>query len=403
MPLKSDEIILPGDIKEIFVYDSREPKKKDLAYRIDKKKKKIIFFPNRDIFVTKNIIIEGFSSLPNDFSLLGYIKSGATYYLNKVLSEKNVSKVTIKRKGKNTFRKYKDGYHVTLDYSSFSYLNTKLSSIKRESSYERSQFASEFFHETFPRRYKKPIITHQRQIARVVGNLDQKIIPHLEVNDVNIIIDFFEGILKSKYKSEVYRRKLFSIAKMKVDDIALDNIISELNKMIKRNDLENKWCEFLKKYLFLLDSRYVESIPKLNLVLAGSREVDFGLIDSQEYLDIFEVKRPGTRLLSNKTDRGNYYWHGDAIKAIVQAEKYYYNAEGKKDALTHDIKREIHREVKVTRPRVIILMGSTTQLDNDNKKEDFRVLRMSLKNVEVVPYDELLERLMNQKNRVFVY
>jgi hypothetical protein len=28
-----------------------------------------------------------------------------------------------------------------------------------------------------------------------------------------------------------------------------------------------------------------------------------------------------------QTDRGNYYWHGEAIKAIVQAEKYLFHAE----------------------------------------------------------------------------
>ena len=46
MPLKSDEITLPGDIKEILVYDSREPNKKDLVYRIDKKIKELNFSLN---------------------------------------------------------------------------------------------------------------------------------------------------------------------------------------------------------------------------------------------------------------------------------------------------------------------------------------------------------------------
>jgi hypothetical protein len=189
---------------------------------------------------------------------------------------------------------------------------------------------------------------------------------------------------------------------MKVDEITLNNLINEFKKLLDDNALEKKWCKFLSKNLFLIDSRYVDALPKLNVVLASSREVDFGLVDSQTYLDIFEVKRPGTRLLSTKTDRGNYYWHNDAIKAIVQAEKYYYHAESKKDILGSDINRILHRSVKVTRPRVIVLIGSTKQFDNDDKKEDFRVLRMSLKNVEVVPYDELLERIVNQKNKIFI-
>ena len=39
---------------------------------------------------------------------------------------------------------------------------------------------------------------------------------------------------------------------------------------------------------------------------------------------------------------------------------------------------------------------------NDNMKNDFRILRDSLKNVEIILYDELLERFKNLKNRTFV-
>ena len=356
---------------------------------------------NAPPFKLAKIAIEGFSNLPGEFSALGYVKSGAVYYLNKMIKAKKVSEVTISKESNNRFRKYKDGYHMTLNYWSFRILHSMLTSIKSESKVDRSQFADEFFHEIFPRRYKKPVITPKRRITKVIANLDKKIIPYLEPDEIDKILTFFENILKSKYKSAVYKRRLFSTAKIKVDDVALTSIINEFEKLLAQNAHEKKWGEFLKKYLFLLDSRYVEAIPNLNVVLAGSRKVDFGLIDSQKYLDIFEIKRPSTRLLSATTDRGNYYWHMDAVRAIVQAEKYFYNAESKKGTLENDIKRQIGRSVKVTRPRVIVLMGSTTQFDNDNNKEDFRVLRMSLKNVEVVPYDELLYRLRNQKNKVY--
>ncbi|MFC1981069.1 Shedu anti-phage system protein SduA domain-containing protein [Chloroflexota bacterium] len=59
-------------------------------------------------------------------------------------------------------------------------------------------------------------------------------------------------------------------------------------------------------------------------------------------------------------------------------------------------------DVKVIRPRAILVIGSRAQLDSPNKDKDFRVLQDSLKNVEVIPYDDLLIRLKNQKNKVFV-
>ena len=47
-------------------------------------------------------------------------------------------------------------------------------------------------------------------------------------------------------------------------------------------------------------------------------------------------------------------------------------------------------------------MGTNAQLDSLEKEEDFRVLRQSLKNIEVILYDELLERLKNQKNKIYL-
>lgn len=83
MPLKSDEVSLPGNIKEVYVYDTREPTRRDLAYRIDKDKSKIEFFPKRERppFLLDKITVEGFSKLPSEFSQFGYVKSGAVYYL----------------------------------------------------------------------------------------------------------------------------------------------------------------------------------------------------------------------------------------------------------------------------------------------------------------------------------
>ena len=105
--------------------------------------------------------------------------------------------------------------------------------------------------------------------------------------------------------------------------------------------------------------------------------------------------------MSKETDRGNYYWHAETVKAIVQAEKYLYNAERKASTLADDIRREERIDVKVIKPRAILIIGHSNQLDDDNKKEDFKVLRKSLKNIEIVLYDELVEGMENQKNKYY--
>ena len=70
--------------------------------------------------------------------------------------------------------------------------------------------------------------------------------------------------------------------------------------------------------------------------------------------------------------------------------------------MAKDITREKKIDVKVVRPRAVVIMGTNAQLDSLEKEEDFRVLRQSLKNIEVILYDELLERLKNQKNKIYL-
>lgn len=121
----------------------------------------------------------------------------------------------------------------------------------------------------------------------------------------------------------------------------------------------------------------------------------FGLVDSHGYLDLFEIKKPETRLLAASQDRGNHYWHADAVKAIVQAEKYLHNASQNALTLAEGVRRERQLDVRVIRPRAVVIMGHSAQLDTPSKKDDFRVLRTSLRHIEIILYDELLTSLKN--------
>lgn len=388
------------NVQKIYVWPVNNPKDQRLGFLINKSKKQIIYYPQFSSL--KRIYIEGFTSLPHEFSPKGYIKHGLKYYLNKMLTDKNVSKLFISKDKDNKFKNVNGSYVVTINYNDFRSLTKKVGQINRDRERERSKFVDEFFHNLFPKQYPKVEISSKLRASRVMHNLDENIIEHLDKNDVNKLLDFFESLVSTKYSSALRKRRLLSSAKIKVDDVAISGIIQEFEQMLSQNHNEAKWANFLKRNLFLIDSKYVNAIPQLNVVLAGSRKVDFGLIDSQGYLDIFEIKKPSTKLLASKPDRGNYYWSTEAVKALVQAEKYLFNAERKAPGLTEDIKKEKGLQVEVVKPRAVVIVGKGRQLDNSKKTNDFRVLRQSLKNIEVVLYDELLQRIKNQKNKIYV-
>ncbi|GAH60997.1 unnamed protein product, partial [marine sediment metagenome] len=96
-------------------------------------------------------------------------------------------------------------------------------------------------------------------------NLDENIVEHLEKTDVAKLLDFFEILLSTKYSSAIHKRRLFKSAKIKVDDVALTEIILKFEEMLSDDPPENNWGEFLRKNLFLIDAKYVDALPQLNV------------------------------------------------------------------------------------------------------------------------------------------
>jgi hypothetical protein len=400
MSWESDYENLENNVTNIYAIEDGDEENKKLVFKIKQNDNEILFYPRDDFFVSK-VTLKGFRRLPDEFVDTGYIKGGVQYYLNKKLTGKSVRAFIIDKDNPSSFRAYNGGFKVVLNYEAFKTLKEKFTTIVNESKKDKSETADEFFYQNFPRKYEATSTSSQTRLKKVIKNLDDSIIPHLSPDDISKIEQFYEALIDKKYRSLSSKFKLITRTKLKIDKIAIQELVDEFNKKLQSECSESDWGKFLKKYLFLLDSKYIDSIPELNVVLAGARNVDFGLIDNYNYLDIFEIKKPSTRLLEANTDRGNYFWHKETVKAITQAEKYLYNAERKGTALSEDIEREIGKAVKIVKPRAILLIGNSAQLDEANKKTDFRILRNSLKNVEIVLYDELLERLKNQRNKVF--
>ena len=400
MPLQAETELNDDGTEAVFVFDTDEPEKRHLTFHIDANNQKIEFYP-REGFITKKVEIEGFKKIPPEISELGYFKGGLEYYFSKKFQGKKVNKFRIVKNGNSTLRTYHGRLTFVLGYESLKSLKAKLTELSNENKRERSLVVDEFFHKEFPSKFSEARLPGRQRAARVINNLDSGIVEFLEASDVEKYLDFMEILLTGKYSLAARRRKLFGAAKLKVDEIALKETIEIFEKKLTGDEPEQKWGEFLKKHLYLIDSKYISVIPELNVVLGGERRVDFGLVDSQGYLDLFEIKKPNTKLLSATKDRGNYFWYSDAVKAITQAEKYLYNAERKASSLVEDIAREKNIKVLVTRPRAVVIMGHTDQLDSQEKKEDFRILRNSLKNIEVMTYDELLQRLKNQMSKIY--
>lgn len=400
---QTERQIVNRNAVEIWVSEEDDPESRRLAYRINKRTKNISFYPKEGDFFLSEVTIDGFENLPDDFSDNGYIKQGVQYYLNKKLESKSIASLEISKDKATTIRKVRNQevYNLILKYDDFKTLREQFLVVNNQSSLSKNDILDGFFYNHFPDKFEESTSTSQQQYRNVIKNLNSDIIEHFTPDDLNKMEGFITELLDKRYQSNSHKFLQLARTKIKVDTIAIDRILAEFQKNLEDGISENLWGKYLKKNLFLLDSKYVKILPELNVILRGSRNVDFGMIDTKGYLDIFEIKKPDTPILAADTDRGNYYWHTSTVKAIVQAEKYLFNAERKASNLAEDISREERISVKVVKPRAILITGHSDQLDSDEKRDDFKVLRQSLKNIDIILYDELLEGLENQKNKYY--
>ncbi len=169
------------------------------------------------------------------------------------------------------------------------------------------------------------------------------------------------------------------------------------HKNLSGNPKEQTWQKLFQDNIFIFDSRYIDFIPKHCIKTGRSSEPDFLVYDIYGYVDIYEIKRSSVPLLQFDNSHDNYYWSTEVSKAIAQLEKYLFYCSENRLSIENSLKVEKDIEVKIIRPKGILVIGKSNDLKNDKMRTDFEILRASLKNIEIILYDEMYYRLSNLK------
>jgi hypothetical protein len=181
-----------------------------------------------------------------------------------------------------------------------------------------------------------------------------------------------------------------------VQMLYLKRLVAEVDAEIAAGHDESWWQTYFSKNILYFQSNYIRRLPKMNIMVAGTQFPDFAVVTSDGYLDIIEIKKPGTVLLKEDTSRHNFYWSADVAKAISQVENYIDNIVKMADAICVKLHNEQGIDFKIIKPRGIIVAGKASDFAGSSKKaDDFRRLNEGLKNVRILPYDELSQGLKN--------
>ncbi len=391
-----------SDKPTFCVYEVYPKSKKTIYYLQDAKAKQVA-----------SITLEGYQGLPSGLYLnrngYGFGKKGTFLLLSlkSNLAPNKKLELTITSKQSKKIVKSTAKVSVTLPFQDVKNLLVKLGRINEDSNNELRGTVASFLSTKFPKQIRISTEDFDEYKGGEVAALlrRKKVAQKLNEEDLDSLNSFFpkifEGSLKGKKRGvKAGRASLIKKTKAVTDKIFLDEVIKEFEINLKKKTFpESEWQKFLGEKVFRFLANYVTTIEKQNVSISVGYP-DFVLVDVYGFVDVFEIKKHDTGLMSLDESHDNYYWKPDVVKAIAQIENYIDEITRNADDYVRAVKRKKTVDIRVVRPRGYIIAGTSKQFKNKKESADFRKLGCSLKNINFILYDELLENLKNLRSKL---
>lgn len=386
-----------------------EKKREDgsLLYRLDRDKKVGEYHVNTDSSqykYLKKVQLDGFATFPTALYPTGFGFKVSGTQLVEPLGKKygNKLSVVLSATKPSTVKKTKTRVTVTINANKLQQVNREVSDVKRAKRREIETLVQDFLIDQFPKEFTGGATGtfkyRPNKIAEMLA--DQDIVDNLSDLDRFAIqaafpdlVQEMEFTLRSAKKVKIVTDGINSSKK-----VYLDKTIAEFERKLKGSSSENVWQKFLHDHILTLLNTYAFVIEKQSVELDG-KYPDFMLIDAYGYLDVYEIKKPQTKLVSFDNGRKNYYWHAEISRATTQTEKYMSSIQRHRYELEAKLRKK-GVDARIVRPRGFIIAGKRADLKTEEMQEDFRVLNDSLKNIDLICFDDLLDNLKALRDRL---
>lgn len=234
---------------------------------------------------------------------------------------------------------------------------------------------------------------------------------YAEARITRIIKNYFETTIDSEKKFQKYINKKSSKKGIDLNKIFQEyelekysTILEKLEEMLNSENSynEKEWQNEILEIILLLYPKYIFSFTSVHITIDSkkSRFLDFMLVDSNGNIDVIEIKKPfENSIMSNNFYRNNYIPHKDLTGTVMQLEKYIYHlnrwgmAGEKKLNAKYSNKLPEGLSIKIINPKGFIISGRENNLSAE-QKSDFEVVKRKYKNViDIITYDDLLQRI----------
>ena len=397
------------DTKKLQIFEEITSKK-TVYYRLfkeDEKQEKIkIYEKTQDGFIyyleggnsVKEIYFQGYKNLPDIVSQFGFgfEEKSITNFFKFKLENSGYEKLFIADNLPTTRRKRNTLY---IGLNELIDLKSSIGQEQRACNDTKTILIKNFLKERYPSLNFDFTETNNNK-ELVLRNLNSKLIQQLTSDDIEKLGKFYVEASKKYSRPDIVKKMIKGLQK-NAQLLTLQEVINKYEKLLKENPAESAWQEFFDEYITLFDSRYYQKINYKNIALGVTKYPDLVLVDIYGYIDFYELKKTDTKLLDYDPSHKTYFWSKQISMVIAQVADYLQRARENSVNYAKSIKEQTSTEdfsgidVNIINPRAIIVAGSSKELNTVSKRNHFKNLRESLKDIEFVLYDELLDRLKN--------
>ncbi len=376
-----------------------------ITYNNDDKFTVFPFFIDRELNQAKNryrkiqsFTFEGFKGkFPSGFLKNAERGYGATRYLaplKKFIEKRfdNVTNITITKKGKTQI----GNTSIVLSFQDFENLRRGISSIIRSSNESSSNFINNYFARTFPLVFQSGAAKYQGgAIARVLKEY-KNIETNLSVDDREALFDLFQQLSLSK--KDAFEKQNLIRTKQIIEKKFIEDIVEKFEHYLKLKKIkEEKWQEFFKEnsWIFSQLFAYPAVIYKDKAYVGGKSILDAeGRIVDFLYANkltrnsaIIEIKKHNSAMFTETPYRGSnvFCLHKELSGAISQVLD-------QRDTYLKQFESLRCTDITAFSPKCLIIIGTIKQLTKEQYKS-FELLRTAIKDVEIITYDELYDRI----------
>lgn len=184
-----------------------------------------------------------------------------------------------------------------------------------------------------------------------------------------------------------------------IEQVTLKELVAKIEDMLGKNLPEPKWQAFFKANPFVLGLAFPHPFIMIQdqahvggTMLSGIGESIVDFLFAQRFtgsLALIEIKRPATKLIEAKTFRGDLHApHKDLTSAMAQVLDQRFQLLNNFAAKAHDPSL---KDTHVSAVHCIVIAGTAPATIQEKRSLD--LFRNSSRDVVVVTFDELLEKL----------